>query len=152
MEIFRLSTDDVDKHRVELELMLRQVYSESFPDTEIYDGLYSERIEALKAYMSEDRAIVYGAREGSHLVGFIWIFESDGFDGKTIHINYIVVQSGSRGYGIGRRLLDEVENHAERRGIRQIELLVTCSNERAVGVFKRQGFGVERFMMKKRIS
>jgi ribosomal protein S18 acetylase RimI-like enzyme len=42
--------------------------------------------------------------------------------------------------GIGRSLVDTVMDWARRRSARVIELMVTCNNEAAIGLYRRLGF------------
>ena len=48
--------------------------------------------------------------------------------------------TGSTGNGLAARLVDAVERWAVRSGVDELRLMVTCSNERAIGFYKKRGF------------
>ena len=48
-----------------------------------------------------------------------------------------------RGTGIGKALMEKIDEWSETNNIKRIELTVICENERAVNLYKGMGFEVE---------
>ena len=57
-----------------------------------------------------------------------------------INIHDIAVHPDYRGQGVGRALLDAVENHAREQGCCKVTLEVRSDNERAMAAYRRAGF------------
>jgi GNAT superfamily N-acetyltransferase len=83
--------------------------------------------------MKED---VYGAWLDGELVGTV-SWQANGGNGLIARIGCIFVRH--QGYGIGRRLLAEVEGRAQQCGFRRLAAGVTAN---AVRFFQRQGYAV----------
>lgn len=151
MEICKLSIEDVQRYREEIINMLKQSFEKSFPEISFDFSSFNNRFESLTSYISEEKALVYGAKNGENLAGFVWFFEKDTPNGKLIHINHFVVDECFRRLGAGSALWNKVESFASKRGIEEIELLVTKNNEDAVNFYLNRNFEVERLVMKKRV-
>lgn len=142
------TADDVNDHKEELILMLKQSFKSSFPKQEFTINSFAKRIESLKRYLKESKAILYGCEKNGVLIGFIWFFVKDN---NTIHINHFVVEEHSRGLGVGTMLWKQVEDYAIKEKLNDIELLVTKDNESAIDFYNKRKFEIERFVMKKRL-
>lgn len=64
-------------------------------------------------------------------------------------IAYMAVEPASQRQGIGRALLGSIEDHARRRGLPYLSLMVTEENAAARGLYAAAGFTTERRMMTK---
>lgn len=151
MKIFELTIEDVEDYKIDIMTMLKQSFGESFQKENFDITYFSNRVELLKTYINENKAIVYGVKNERHLIGFIWFFKKENLSEKIIHINHFVVHENFRRQNIGKALWIEVEKYADKQGISEIELLVTKDNENAVNFYKRRNFEVERLVMKKRL-
>lgn len=151
MKICRLTIQEIDDYQSDIADMLRQSFEKSFPNDRYDSMIFYDRIEKLKTYMRADKAIVIGIKEDNHLLGFIWFFEKVIPGGNVIHINHFVVHEKYRALGLGRALIEEVEKHAKRQGVSQIELFVTKDNVDAVRFYEKRDFKIERFVMTKRL-
>lgn len=152
MEMFKFAIEDIEKYKIDIMTMLKQSYGKSFPTKSIDTESLLQRVESLKLYISENKAVVYGSKIDLSLAGFIWFFEKDSLNKKIIHINSFVVHEDFRRQGVGRALWIEVEKYVNQKGIPEIELIVTKENEDAVDFYKKRNFEVERLVMKKRFS
>ncbi|WP_158591757.1 GNAT family N-acetyltransferase [Oceanobacillus halophilus] len=151
MQIFKLTIDDIEKYKEEIVTMLKQSFEKSFPELNYEPTSFYDRVESLKVYLNEKKALVYGSEIDESLAGFVWFFEKDTPKGKLIHINHFVVDENFRRRGLGNTLWNMVEEYASKRGIEEIELLVTKNNENAVNFYLNRNFEVERLVMKKRL-
>lgn len=148
MIINQLTLEEVDKHKRSIVSMLRQSFIKSFPDEKNDINSFEQRIESLKRYLNNDKAIILGIIDREKLMGFIWFFEKEDY---SIHVNHFVVDEKYRGLGIGRALWNKVEEYANKRQISEIELFVTKENEAALNFYTNREFKVERLVMKKRL-
>lgn len=148
MKIVRLSIDDIIKCESKIVSLLKQSFEKSFPKKFFSDNTFQDRVESLKEYLGNNQAVVYGCINNGELIGFIWFFEKDK---ETIHINHFVIDEKYRGLGVGKILLNFVENYATNNKLSNIELFVTKDNESAVHFYNKRDFKVERYLMSKRL-
>ena len=64
-------------------------------------------------------------------------------------IAYMAVEPALQRHGIGRALLESIEEHARRRGLPYLSLMVTEENAAARELYAASGFTTERRMMTK---
>ena len=87
-------------------------------------------------------ADVIVAHVGSRLAGYVAIGRRTPF-ASNAHVGVIrsiVVAMGERRNGLGRRLLNEAENEARRRGFRALRLTVMGSNFAARALYAAAGY------------
>ncbi|MHC4932557.1 MAG: GNAT family N-acetyltransferase [Planctomycetota bacterium] len=91
-------------------------------------------------------AIAWVAEEAGAVVGLTGLL----VDGEEAEIEPVVVRSGHRDRGIGRRLIDHAVAEARRRGIRSVCIRPVARNALAIGRFHDAGFRllgrIEMFM------
>jgi ribosomal protein S18 acetylase RimI-like enzyme len=66
-----------------------------------------------------------------------------GYEGHRGWVNYLAVEPGRQGVGLGRALMDEVEARLIERGCPKINLQVRTSNPEAIAFYERLGFAVD---------
>lgn len=83
------------------------------------------------------------AEEGKKKVGLLvlLILPSLYHGGSFAAITEIVVSKGAQGKGMGRRLVEEAKMLARSLGCAQLDVSVEVDNEKAVGFYKKLGFG-----------
>jgi [ribosomal protein S18]-alanine N-acetyltransferase len=81
------------------------------------------------------------ALRGKRRIGF---FSADLGRGETANLQAIAVVESERGRGVGRRLIQEFEQLARRRGARRLSLSTADSNVAALDLFLKRGFKLER--------
>jgi len=83
------------------------------------------------------------AWDGAAAVGAavcVWGFST--FTGcPSLNVHDLAVLPDHRGRGVGRRLLEEIERRARARGSSKLTLEVHASNEGAMRLYRRFGFG-----------
>lgn len=65
---------------------------------------------------------------------------------RTSHIAYFgsfAMHPMHRGRGYGKRVMLDIIERLRSGGVKRLELLVVCDNERAIGFYRRLGFEVE---------
>jgi ribosomal protein S18 acetylase RimI-like enzyme len=98
-----------------------------------------------------DNAAVFGAFDGSDLLGVAGFFVQQGE--KEAHKGALwgmYVRPAARGSGIGRRLVEAVIEHARRR-VELVQLTVVSGNEPARRLYAKLGFveyGIEKNALK----
>ena len=148
MEIIDLKNHDIEIYHDKMVDLLQQSFKQSFPNKTIEIQEFDNRLKKLKEYLAEGKTKVFSVIEEDSLCGFIWFFIKDS---NTIHINHFSINKDARGNGIGRKLIEAVEKFAFENQIDEIELLVTMSNDEAIGFYKKNNFKTERLVMKKRL-
>jgi len=129
--------------------------SESQALVEIIDG-YAREPGGQSAPLSEQarEALAPGLRahpaafallawQGEIAVGAavcVWGFST--FTGcPSLNVHDLAVRPGYRGCGVGRLLLEEIERRARARGSSKLTLEVHATNEAAMRLYRRFGFG-----------
>jgi ribosomal protein S18 acetylase RimI-like enzyme len=70
----------------------------------------------------------------------VWGFST--FTGcPSLNVHDLAVRPEHRGRGVGRLLLEEIERRARARGSSKLTLEVHATNEAAIGLYRRFGFG-----------
>jgi ribosomal protein S18 acetylase RimI-like enzyme len=83
------------------------------------------------------------AEEGTKKIGLLvlLILPSLYHGSSFAAITEIVVSKGAQGKGMGRRLVEEAKMLARSLGCAQLDVSVEVDNEKAVGFYKKLGFG-----------
>ena len=122
-----------------------------FPNKDVNE-FNQKKMTELIDYLNEEKAIVYGAYDKSKLVGFIWGYPRTFFDEKRIFINCLVVNKEYEKQGIGKKLINRLEDFAKENKYDSIDLTVAPFNENAVGFYNHMGFESERIQMVKKLG
>lgn len=88
-------------------------------------------------------SFIYIVEDNGKLVGFL--LAKRGHVNRIKHRAYIVIGiiKSYTGKGIGKRLLNELDNWATDNGVTRLELTVMKHNERAINLYKKMGYKVE---------
>ncbi|MBB2184083.1 GNAT family N-acetyltransferase [Lachnospiraceae bacterium MD1] len=151
MQLVQIRSQDVKVYQEPMIKLMKQSYRLSFPDITISEEYFQQRLQLLESYLELDHAIVYAAVNRYELQGFIWFYVRESMGDKVIHIVHFVVDEEARQQGIGRKLIELVEDYALEHQILELELLVTRNNETAVEYYKKRNFEIERLIMRKRL-
>ncbi len=152
MKIIRVDEDGFRKWRKQIEDLIVYSAKINFPGCEIDENYGITKCNTLEKYIAEDSAAVFAAIEDDLLLGWIWIHEIDRMGKKRVHVSEIAVSDKYRHRGLGKSLLETAEAYAADHGYKEIDLLVTASNEAAVGFYRDADFITERYLMKKVIN
>ena len=114
-----------------------------FPD--FYGTDYADAVSAtLSTYARRiETGLLLGAFDSTRLIGCLAFDREDG--AKLRHrgwITSVYVQPGAQRQGVGARLLSSVLDRPEARGLKQLELYVSETNQTARRFYEGQGFHV----------
>lgn len=146
-----IGSEDIDIWRSKIEDSLNESASINFPDYPVTEKYGKQKCEELKEYLETDKAFVFGAVDNSNLAGWVWCHPIDRLGKKRLHIAEIAVNPTYQKQGVGQMLLNHVQSFANEKGIREIDLLVTKSNDNAVRFYEKSDYEIERYLMKKTI-
>lgn len=105
--------------------------------------------------MSADpRSWVYVALEGERVVGLaaVHVMSLLERDDPIARVTAMVVAEGGRGRGVGRALLDQLEEVARVQGCDRIDLTSRYEREGAAAFYRRMGFEDTSFRFVKRLD
>ena len=119
----------------EVVILLRQLWPDKPLDTQSLKMVFE------KALLSINQKYLC-AIENNKVVGFgsLTIKNNLWQEGNLGHIDEFVVDSNSRGKGIGRQLLTELINHAKKNKCRRVELDTALHRKEAHRFYEQQGF------------
>lgn len=140
--IRKLTPDDIDAF-----LDLREAISHETTHTLQIPGKAPERETLLKRWTDQITHAVnlrLGAFDGKDMVAVIMFYQDEPHPWiKHIAKFGMYSRKAYWGQGIGRRLLDLIENHAAGCGITRIEALVRTQNDLGVNLYKKAGYTIE---------
>lgn len=149
MKIIKAELDDWDIWKDSVIFLHREAIKSSFKNNMPEDSYFIECLDKIRRYVEEDNATVFLCVEDASVVGMAWCHPIQRFKERRLHIASIAVMPQSRGSGIGKKLLKEIENYARDNKYVGIDLLVTANNLNAVALYENNGFKTERVLMKK---
>lgn len=122
---------------------LIQPYTNQRLDNET-DRIYDN----MKKFTKDNSAIIIGALDYNMLIGFIWGYITQE-NNKRAHVNYFFIKDEYRSKGIGKLLVEKMEEKLSSINIKELELLVDIKNEKAINFYSRNGFQIEEKNNKK---
>ncbi|MDF2588410.1 MAG: hypothetical protein K0S41_2251 [Anaerocolumna sp.] len=143
---------DLCNHKDILIKLLLENYKLNFPDYKNLDRFANANYVDMVRFTADKSAIILGAYENNQFLGFIWGYRKEFLNEKRIHIDHIVVQSQSRGKGIGTKLINQLEDIAKKEGIQCIDLVTSLNNENTVQFYNSKGFSMTRVQFEKKLG
>ena len=95
-----------------------------------------------KLLSSPDLGVVYYILEAGEVRGYFvltWGFDLE-WNGRDAFLTELYILAQSRGRGLGRRVLPQIEELAERRGAKALHLMVRPENEPAISLYQGAGY------------
>ena len=147
-----LTKNTVLKYR---ESLAHYYYNNSITCSAAFDSNYNQaeqKIMELANYLSENKAVSYGAFEEGKLVGYVWAYEHVFRDERRMYVSELHVQEQYRGNRIGHTLLKLVEEEAKKRHLPSLYIHTEASNKGAWRLYEREGFILERIQLCKSLD
>lgn len=111
----------------------------------------SEALAAYEGDLPQDHLLLVCEDERGWVAGFAHAgMDADFFSGEAqAHLYYLVTDPACEGKGVGRMLMNAVEEFARDRSATGILLYVFATNDRARSVYERYGFQEDMLKMVK---
>ena len=151
LKISRLSLATYREWESDIKTIISDSLIINFPEEYINTNIIEDRCNSVIYYLKNKSAVIFIATEEEEFYGWVWCHLINRLSETRLHIAEIATKEPYRGSGVGKRLIECVEEYAVQNKIKCIDLLVTASNERALQFYKRQEFGVERLILKKEL-
>lgn len=106
----------------------------------------------LELLLSAENALLLVAEVENKVVGMVsgQLTISTAEGGYALLLEDLVIESGCRGRGIGRRLVVELENWARAQGVSRLQLLADCDNLPALDFYQHLGWQETRLICRRR--
>ncbi|MBS7528108.1 GNAT family N-acetyltransferase [Fusibacter paucivorans] len=147
-----VSEVDLNENSKEIIELLNDNYLINFPNHHDLSNFAISNFNDMKKYINNGSALVVGAYSRGKVIGFLWAYRRLFLGEERLHISHIVVDAKFRGYGIGSRMIDFIEQYALKNEIKIIELLTTSKNERTIEFYNKHGFSVTRVQFEKNLG
>lgn len=104
----------------------------------------------------KDKALVYGAfvncNDRIEMMGFVWAYEYPfREDVHRLYVSILHVQQEYRSAGIGKQLMEKVEEAALARGCHSVYLHAEGFNDRGIQFYNKNGYETERVQLVKKL-
>jgi ribosomal protein S18 acetylase RimI-like enzyme len=96
-------------------------------------------VENLRPYVGERGPWMYLARQEGEPFGYFSYAE---LSADRIKLEQLYVETGSRGRGIGGRMMEHVETHARKLGAAFVVLSVNKRNTASIAFYERRGYAI----------
>ena len=103
----------------------------------------SEDMTLRLSKIDETNSVLFGAFDDGNLVGYVNVLRGDA--NRIRHSAYIAmgILLSYTGQGIGKLLLNKVDEWARKYGVTRLELTVMAHNEKAIKLYEKMGFNKE---------
>ncbi|AIG25088.1 GNAT family N-acetyltransferase [Brevibacillus laterosporus] len=109
----------------------------------------TETMDSLAKQLAWDSDLVMVAEEDGEVVGVI----VGTIDGTRAYFYRLAVSRSSQGRGIGRNLVEALENRFHQRGVNQILIMVNQANEQVLPFYQAMGYELQQYItLSKKIS
>jgi ribosomal protein S18 acetylase RimI-like enzyme len=109
----------------------------------------SDNPKEIRKKLQRDADLFLVAEEDNHIIGAVM----GGFDGRRGMIYHLAVESSRRSEGVGRALMERIEDRLLDKGCLKYYLLVTKDNRDTIGFYQSLGCEVmELYIMGKVIQ
>ena len=130
-------------HRLSRERLARFIPPR--PGSTFHDSLQAGEEDALfREQLADDDCLLAVAELDGRYCGFISAtvqpYEDDLLHSPYLTIEFVEVEPGLSGQGVGTQLIQAAENFARLRGIRNVDLQVWQDNPRAQSLYGRLGY------------
>lgn len=108
------------------------------------DDCYNDTIEAFARQLSWDSSLVFVTEQGSQIVGVI----IGTIDNNNGYYYRIAVDPSYRRRGIGKAMIEKLEERFHQRKVKQILIPVDTHNEPVLPLYEALGYGIQHFTKK----
>ncbi|QIC07579.1 GNAT family N-acetyltransferase [Brevibacillus sp. 7WMA2] len=109
----------------------------------------TETMDSLAKQLAWDSDLVMVAEEDGEVVGVI----VGTIDGTRAYFYRLAVSRSSQSRGIGRKLVEALENRFHQRGVNQILIMVNQANEQVLPFYQAMGYELQQYItLSKKIS
>lgn len=149
VEVRMLGSQDLLEHEDVLRGLLLENARVNFPDAKEPAVMADSWFANLTRFVDDGSAVALGAFDGGSLKGLVWAYRREVSGEERMHLGHIVVAPDARSRGIGRQLLEGVENTTRDAGVSTIELMTSIDNTAASRFYAANGFVATRVLMEK---
>lgn len=150
--IEKIDRQKLVKYKNDILSLLSEIYSVNFGNHMNINEVAEKKYEELIGFQDDGSAILYGAFKGNVMLGFMWAYVRSVFGQDRIHLTQIVVDKTARRQGIGKKLLEKLNEEALEKKIDIIELFATLNNKNAVRFYENNEYEKVRVLMEKRVK
>lgn len=119
---------------------LPEHWEELLQNSSIYERYFQDRSRLERSLrQAMDRGELYLAMDGGEPIGIMRVVMT-GFCGLYPYLNLISVKDTRRGQGVGRFLMDRLEEMARQAGAKRVALMVSDFNQGAQAFYQKRGY------------
>ncbi len=113
------------------------------------DRAETESLDALATQLAWDSELVMVAEQDGEVVGVV----VGTIDGTRAFFYRLAVQPELQGHGIGRKLVEAIENRFRQRGVNRVLIMVNQANHEVLPFYHSLGYEVQKYVtLSKKLS
>lgn len=150
--IKKIDRQKLVKYKNDILRLLAENYSINLGNHMNVTEVAEKKYEELIGFEADGSAILYGAFKDNVMLGFMWAYVRGVFGQDRIHLEHIIVDKTARRQGVGKKLLEKLNEEALEKKIDIIELFTTLNNKNAVSFYENNEYEKVRVLMEKRVK
>lgn len=136
--------------------LMHQISPDGFGDALGYPINITNETESFTRALNNKETVIFVAEQGGKVIGFVMgVIENhpdDLLNAPYLTVQYICVDKEFRRSGIGKTLMQEIENWAGNKGLSTLELIVWTNNVPAKTLFQGLGYLPLELRMAKKLT
>jgi len=109
----------------------------------------TESLDALAKQLAWDSDLVLIAEEENQVIGVV----VGTIDGSRAYFYRLAVRPDAQGTGVGRKLVEALENKFKQRGVNRVLIMVNQENERVLPFYHSLGYELQKYItLSKKLS
>lgn len=152
MEIIKLNEKNFELYKKDINALMKENYRINLGELEDIDIIVNNKCNEIPKFLINGSAYILVCVEEKKAIAFLWAYQKEEIQEKMIHVSHIIVKENYQRKGIGKILMENLENEMKKRNIYIVDLVTTADNNKAMNFYKKSGFQVKRVFLRKKIS
>jgi len=150
--IIEVNYNNFDIYKDDLKRLLLENMIRHLAAGKVDEDYFEAKTIEIKKYLYENKAVIFLYLTDDNVKGCIWAYPKTFLDEQRLFVQLLQVCSDSRNCGIGRKLLEKIENYAKKNNYHAVDMITSVSNEGALRFYQREGYEIERVQLLKKLG
>lgn len=139
-------------YKDDLKILLLENMIRHLDAGKIDEDYFEAKTIEIKKYLYEKKAVIFLYLIDDSVKGCIWAYPKTFLNEQRLFVQLLQVHSDSRNFGIGRKLLETIENYAKKNKYDAVDMITSANNDGAMRFYQREGYKIERVQLLKELD